>query len=73
MQNTVCMGIDLLLDEVKSFREKVGVGRDQTLNMNAVDSWEEIARDVRDNATGAVRILDDLLVRFGTDPVAAMP
>ena len=66
------MGIELLLDELKSCRGKVNIGTDQTLDKKAVDSWEEITRDIRDNATGAVRILDDLLVRFGTHPGAAM-
>jgi hypothetical protein len=58
------MGIELLLDELRSFHEEKGPDMDGPIDDKFLDYWQEITRDISDNATGAVRILDDLLVRM---------
>jgi len=68
--NTVCMGIELLLDELQSFHkrtletiEKHCPGKTTSLEIDeqAFEFWQEITQDIKDNAAGAVGILNDLL------------
>lgn len=64
------MGIDLLLDELKCYHSgnKPATGgsysrkpSSDVFDEEALEFWQEITRDIKENATGAVGILNDLL------------
>lgn len=48
------MGIELLLEELKSYGDQKGTTLDK-----AIDFWQDITCDIKENAAGAVGILNE--------------